>query len=287
MVFISSITNGSTLTHDGTQGLLMLATAGTNTNTYMTVKGATSQFIVQNASGLMGRLINNSGILYVEGMGANTLALAGQTGNTAATSGTVTSVQVKHTGTSFNPTSGTAVYKAFEVAPAYNQTGTASGAVHGIYYNPTVTSLLGTHYGLYINGGINFLSGQTGINTSTFIGTEKLRVNGEILSTKYTQTQPAAIAAAATTSIDLSTGNVFQINLAATITTLTITNATVGKYYFQFTQDATGSRTIAWPANFKWSGGTAPTLTTTPNKTDYIECLYNGTNFLATAQLNF
>jgi len=27
-------------------------------------------------------------------------------------------------------------------------------------------------------------------------------------------------------------------------------------------QDGTGSRTVTWPGTVKWSGGTAPTLTT-------------------------
>lgn len=36
------------------------------------------------------------------------------------------------------------------------------------------------------------------------------------------------------------------------------------------TQDATGSRTITWPASVKWSGGTIPTLTTAANKIDVI-----------------
>ena len=35
-------------------------------------------------------------------------------------------------------------------------------------------------------------------------------------------------------------------------------------------QDATGSRTVTWDASVKWSGGTAPTLTTTANKCDVL-----------------
>jgi hypothetical protein len=138
----------------------------------------------------------------------------------------------------------------------------------------------------YSTFGVINNSGQWGIGISTFVGTEKLRVNGEVLSTKYTQTQPTAITAAATTTIDLATGNIFQINLAASITTLTITNATVGQYIFKFTQDATGGRTISWPASFKWSGGTTPTLSAA-NKTDIITATYDGTNFYASSQLNY
>jgi endonuclease/exonuclease/phosphatase (EEP) superfamily protein YafD len=36
------------------------------------------------------------------------------------------------------------------------------------------------------------------------------------------------------------------------------------------TQDLTGSRTVSWPASVKWPGATAPTLTSTPGKTDVL-----------------
>lgn len=35
-------------------------------------------------------------------------------------------------------------------------------------------------------------------------------------------------------------------------------------------QDATGSRTRTWPASITWVGGSAPTLTTTASKADWI-----------------
>ncbi len=37
------------------------------------------------------------------------------------------------------------------------------------------------------------------------------------------------------------------------------------------TQDATGSRTLSWASDFKWVGGTAPTLTTTAGATDRVD----------------
>ena len=44
-------------------------------------------------------------------------------------------------------------------------------------------------------------------------------------------------------------------------------------------QDATGSRLATWPAAVEWSGGTAPTLTTTANAVDIITFYYDGTNY--------
>jgi hypothetical protein len=50
----------------------------------------------------------------------------------------------------FNPTSGNAIYKHINISTGVNQTGTASGAVYGIDYNPTITAILGAHYGFLI-----------------------------------------------------------------------------------------------------------------------------------------
>jgi len=41
-----------------------------------------------------------------------------------------------------------------------------------------------------------------------------------------------------------------------------------GTYVFKVTQDATGSRTLAWNAVFDWGASTAPTLTTAANGID-------------------
>lgn len=50
-------------------------------------------------------------------------------------------------------------------------------------------------------------------------------------------------------------------------------------------QDATGSRTITWPATVKWTAGTAPTLTTTASKRDVFVFMWNGSNYYAVSQM--
>lgn len=52
-------------------------------------------------------------------------------------------------------------------------------------------------------------------------------------------------------------------------------------------QDATGSRTVTWPAAVKWSGGTPPTLTTTASKVDIITFYYDGTTYFGNSSLNY
>jgi hypothetical protein len=108
-----------------------------------------------------------------------------------------------------------------------------------------------------------------------------------ITAKRYKLTMPNATTASSSTSIDLSTGNVFTINLSANITSLTTSNAAVGTYLIKFVQDATGSRTVSFPAAWKWAGGVAPTLTTSASKLDIVTLVYDGTLFYATIVKNF
>lgn len=45
-------------------------------------------------------------------------------------------------------------------------------------------------------------------------------------------------------------------------------------------QDATGSRTVTWPASVRWAGGVAPTLTTTATRFDIFEFWFDGTYYI-------
>ena len=89
-----------------------------------------------------------------------------------------------------------------------------------------------------------------------------------------------------TITIDLSVGNCLFITLNNNIT-LSLVNAKIGVYILQIKQDATGSRTITWPSSIKWSGASAPTLTTTANAWDIVTLVYDGTYFSGTSTLNF
>ena len=74
-----------------------------------------------------------------------------------------------------------------------------------------------------------------------------------------------------TLTLNCSLGNVFAVSLNAAITTLTISNIpTTGNAFgitLAFTMDGT-ARAVTWGAAVKWSGGTAPTLTSTNAKVD-------------------
>lgn len=83
---------------------------------------------------------------------------------------------------------------------------------------------------------------------------------------------------AATTNFDLALGNIQYVVLGGA-TTITISNPQDGaKYVIFLVQDATGSRTVTWPATAKFPGGTAPVLTATANAKDMFEFVSDGTN---------
>ncbi len=52
-------------------------------------------------------------------------------------------------------------------------------------------------------------------------------------------------------------------------------------------QDATGSRTITWPATVKWPGGVAPNLSSGANAIDIVGLYYDGANYYGNVSLNF
>lgn len=89
----------------------------------------------------------------------------------------------------------------------------------------------------------------------------------------------AASTSSSSHTIDWANGNVQQITLNHSVTSLTNSNLTDGTVYtFVLIQDGTGSRTITWPAAFKWTGGAAPTLTTTAGAKDVFTFYSDGTN---------
>jgi hypothetical protein len=81
--------------------------------------------------------------------------------------------------------------------------------------------------------------------------------------------------AGGTTTVDCSRSNVHIILMSGGNTTLAVSNPTNGQTInVRITQDGTGSRTITWPAAFKWPGGTVPVLSTAINAVDLLVATY-------------
>lgn len=90
-------------------------------------------------------------------------------------------------------------------------------------------------------------------------------------------------------TLDWNDGQKQRVTLTGNITTLTLTapSSGVGNFLLKIVQDATGSRTITWPASVRWPSGAAPNLSTTNGAIDIITFYYDGTNYYAVSSLNF
>jgi hypothetical protein len=127
----------------------------------------------------------------------------------------------------------------------------------------------------------------TSINTGSMIASSTITAAGDISAKRFKLTMPATTTAAATTNLDLSTGNVFTINLGLNVATLNLTNPVLGTYLIKFVQDATGTRDVTFPSSWKWAGGAAPNLTNTAGKLDIVTLIYDGVTYYATIVQNF
>ena len=131
---------------------------------------------------------------------------------------------------------------------------------------PVTGNITGNISGLAGGLGVNYNGGWTGAGTSqikagvvtatTFYGDGS---NLDGVSSGPVSQQSIGITSA-TTSIDLSNGNMVYANQSAN-TTVSFANTANGNVYFiRKKDDNTTARTITWPERIKWNGGTAPTL---------------------------
>ena len=75
-------------------------------------------------------------------------------------------------------------------------------------------------------------------------------------------------------TFDFTVANYITLTLTGNVTVQNPTTESVGQSgSIIITQDGTGSRTCAWSNQFKWTGGTAPTLSTAANAVDRIDYL--------------
>tara|TARA_R100000935_G_C2766776_1_gene135968 strand:- start:126 stop:692 length:567 start_codon:yes stop_codon:yes gene_type:complete len=81
-----------------------------------------------------------------------------------------------------------------------------------------------------------------------------------------------ALTDASSIATDLALSNNFSVTLAGNRTLANPTNAVAGQSGSIFiTQDGTGSQTLAYGSNFKFVGGTAPTLSTAAAAVDRLD----------------
>ena len=90
----------------------------------------------------------------------------------------------------------------------------------------------------------------------------------------FSEISPTPSVSAGALTLDLQTGNVFEVTLDANVTSLVLANppaaGRAGSATLILKQDATGGRTVTWPAAVKWAGGQAPVVTAAANAVDVI-----------------
>lgn len=89
----------------------------------------------------------------------------------------------------------------------------------------------------------------------------------------YGETTTTNATSGATETLDLESGNVFDLTLTDDCT-LTFSNppasGTSGSFTLILRQDGTGSRLATWPGSVDWASATAPTLTTDAAAVDVL-----------------
>ena len=134
----------------------------------------------------------------------------------------------------------------------------------------------------------------TGILSATDVYTSAVAIGVDALLGKQLHIGTAAVADIVSLTdgtniaVDLNAGQNFAVQLGGNRTLSNPTNCVAGQTGSIFViQDGTGSRTLSFAANYKFSGATAPTLTTTAGQTDRIDYIvFASANVHAIATLN-
>jgi len=283
-----SVAAGSGLTYSSSTGILSTSAIPNSqlANSSITL-GSTSVALGSTATSI-------SGLTAVTATTVN--AGTGGTVFTGATSGTTTvTASATASGTLTLPaatdtligkaTTDTLTNKTFDTAGTGNvfringttitaNTGTGSNvlATSPSLTTPTIGSA-GANFSGATSGTTALVASATASGTLTLPSTTStLAVLG--LAQTFTAGQRGAVSAltdGATITPDFAVANNFSVTLGGNRTLANPSNQTAGQTgTIVITQDGTGSRTLAYGSNYKFAGGTAPTLTTTANAVDTL-----------------
>lgn len=169
------------------------------------------------------------------------------------------------------------------------------------FVNETYSLSTHNHSGTYQTAqSVTGLVKSSGITRSAAVaGTDYVTPTGvEVLTNKTLQagvftdgyTEETAVANTTTAyTVNLANGSVQFLTLTGNCTYTFPTPAAGKSFTLVQKQDATGSRTVTWPASVKWPGGTAPTITSTASKVDkFVFTAIDGSSWLGSvAGLNY
>lgn len=219
---------------------------------------------------------------------ADSATSASSSATAAATSATSAGTSAANAATS--ATNAAASYDAFDDRylgakasdPTLDNDGNAL-LVGALYFN-TVANLMQvysgtawiTSYGPAAASAVSFTPsgtiGATDVQTAIQeVNTEAVHIAGAETITGAKRGTITTLTDGTTVTPDFNVTNHFQLTLGGNRTLANPTNLTAGQSgAIRILQDATGSRTLAYGSNWKFSNGAAPVLTTTANAVDIL-----------------
>jgi hypothetical protein len=135
----------------------------------------------------------------------------------------------------------------------------------------------GTGASSFTSGALLKGAGTSAITTAT-AGTDYAGIDTAQTFTKGQRGEITTLTDGATVTPDMADSNNFTLTLGGNRTLANPSNLTAGQSGSIFiVQDATGSRTLAYGNQYDFIGGTAPTLSTSPNAIDRIDYIVRTT----------
>lgn len=227
-------------------------TAPAQSKPYIVINAGTGSIVLRGAGPTTGITIASSEKCLAAWDGSDFVKVA----TSATTSGTVTAVSV----VSANGLAGTS----------------SGGATPALTLSTSVTGVLK-------GNGTAISAATAGTDYVTPTGTETLTnktIEAGTFTNGYTEETVTANTSTAYT-IDLANGTVQVLTLTGNCTYTFPTPVAGQSFILVQKQDATGSRTVTWPASVDWPGATAPTLTSTASKADkFVFTAIDGSNWL-------
>lgn len=125
--------------------------------------------------------------------------------------------------------------------------------------------------------------GTSAVLAETSIAQFRAGTSGKVLSTDkvWAAGEVVGLTDAATVAVDMSAGINFQITIGGNRTLGQPSNVKTGQSgYILIIQDGTGSRTLAYHADWRFVGGIDPVLSTAPGAVDVLFYQYIAPNFI-------
>jgi hypothetical protein len=157
--------------------------------THYAFRATSGNVVIGSTTGLSGDRLSVYGVAnnliarFLNSAGSNRFLFNDNGSTLFVTGATSSSLDVHTLSPNFTAASGSPINKAVVISPTINHTGSATGTIFGIHYNPTLTSVTGlTHYGVVVapTAALNGFGTAAPTATVHVVGSTKLQ--GSVLN---------------------------------------------------------------------------------------------------------